>query len=101
MVKITGRFQNIALHEYIVMPNHFHAILEIVGATLVVALTNNVALTGNVVPPGNEKGQPQGIAPAGKTIGDMVGAFESMTTVEYIRGVKNMGWASTRDAPTF
>ena len=25
------RFTNIELHEYIVMPNHFHAILEIVG----------------------------------------------------------------------
>ncbi|MDR6195380.1 transposase [Siphonobacter sp. SORGH_AS_0500] len=33
------RFKNIVLHEFVVMPNHFHAILEIetVGATLVVA----------------------------------------------------------------
>ena len=37
------RFPNTALHEYVVMPNHFHAILEIipvvvVGAALVAAL---------------------------------------------------------------
>jgi len=33
------------------------------------------------------------VAPtAGKTVGDMVGAFESITTVEYIRGVKNKNW---------
>jgi len=28
-----------------------------------------------------EKGQPQGIAPTGKTIGDTVGAFESISTL--------------------
>ena len=36
-LKLPERFKNIKLHEYVVMPNHFHAILEIVGATLVVA----------------------------------------------------------------
>ncbi len=44
--KLPQRFSNIELDEFIVMPNHFHAILEIVhpsaavtavGATLVVA----------------------------------------------------------------
>jgi REP element-mobilizing transposase RayT len=84
-LKLPERFKNIQLHEYIVMPNHFHAILEIVGATLVVAQKNTVAQN-------NDKGQPQGIAPTGKTVGDMVGAFESITTVEYIRGVKNKNW---------
>src|SRR5664279_2394649 len=49
-LKIPDRFQNSRLHEYILMPNHFHAILEIVGATLVVA-------KGQI-----EQGQPQGIA---------------------------------------
>ena len=28
----------------------------------------------------------------GKTVGDMVGAFESITTVEYIRGIKTYNW---------
>jgi len=80
-IKLPERFTNIALHEYIVMPNHFHAILEIVGATLVVVQNGNGEC--------NTSGQPQGIAPTGKTVGDMVGAFESITTIEYIRGVKN------------
>ncbi|MEA3444528.1 MAG: transposase, partial [Bacteroidota bacterium] len=84
-LKLPERFTNIELHEYIVMPNHFHAILQIVGATLVVAQNNMIDAT--------EKGQPQGIAPTQKkTVGDMVGAFESITTVEYIRGVKNNNW---------
>ena len=72
-MKLPKRFQNIQLHEFIVMPNHFHAILEIAGETLVVA-PNNV------------------VAPKSSTLGDMVGAFESITTVEYIRGVKNNNW---------
>ncbi len=35
--KLPQRFTNFQLHEFVVMPNHFHGILEIVGATLVVA----------------------------------------------------------------
>lgn len=110
-LELPERFANVELHEYIVMPNHFHAILEIVGATLVVAPKNvntadNADTPNNAVAPKNAgnsdipenaddvtgKGQPQGIAPTGKTVGDMVGAFESITTVEYIRGVKNKNW---------
>lgn len=109
-MKIPERFTNVRLHEYVVMPNHFHAIMQIVGATLVVAPndtgaqntpTNPVAQNDVVTPDipnnsvGNEKGQPQGIAPTTakpKTVGDMVGAFQSIVTVEYIRGVKQLGW---------
>lgn len=36
-MKLTDRYKNIQLHEYVVMPNHFHAIFQIVGATLAVA----------------------------------------------------------------
>lgn len=80
------RFPQIKLHEYIVMPNHFHAIIE-VGAALVVAqMTPSYANTR----------QPQGIAPTieinRKTIGDIIGAFKSITTVEYIRGIKTSHW---------
>ena len=97
------RFKNIHLHEYIVMPNHFHAILKIVttvGAPLVVAQNEMVNQNNDTT----VSGQPQGIAPTnqqngtisktGKTLGDMVGAFESITTVNYIRGVKTHHWPS-------
>jgi len=94
-LKLPQRFQNIELHKYIVMPNHFHAILQIVGASLVVAPNDTTAQ--NDIIDATKKGQPQGIAPTGvaptgKTVGDMVGAFESITTVKYIRGVKNKNW---------
>jgi putative transposase len=34
-LKLPERFPNTALHEYVVMPNHFHAILEITPAVAV------------------------------------------------------------------
>jgi REP element-mobilizing transposase RayT len=65
--ELPNRFPTVVLQEYQVMPNHFHGILQI------------------------QTGQTQGIAP---TVGDMVGAFKSIVTVEYIRGVKNLGWSA-------
>lgn len=123
---IPERFPQTQLHEFIVMPNHFHAILEItpssatppVAATLVVVPNNEVvdnpgpATTVTPVepiqPPLTEEedinnseaelflsGQPQGFAPTekkSKTLGDILGAFQSITTVKYIRGVNDFGW---------
>lgn len=89
-LKLPERFPNIQLHEYMVMPNHFHAILEIVAQNDAVAQNNGVDNSAQGQP--QAKGQPQGVAPAGKILGDMIGAFESITTVEYIRGVKNKNW---------
>jgi hypothetical protein len=58
-----------------VMPNHFHGIVVIhnVGATLVVAQT-----------------QRAGTRPA-PTLGNMIGAFKSITTHAYIQGVDELG----------
>lgn len=91
-LKLPERFKNIKLHEYVVMPNHFHAIMEIVGATLVVAPNDVVA--PNTPDAANDIGATTRVAPTGKTVGDMVGAFQSIVTVEYIRGVKTLGWPS-------
>jgi putative transposase len=86
-LKLPDRFENILLHEYVIMPNHFHCILEITNDHI------------------HGVGRPQGHAPTGvstedstvisqcKTIGDMMDAFKSITTVEYIRGVKTKNWS--------
>lgn len=92
-LKLTERFKNIVLHEYVIMPNHFHAILEIVGTNVMISQNNTTIRNENGEPNLYAKGQPQGIAPTnGKTVGDMIGAFCSITTVEYIRSVKNNNW---------
>ncbi|MDX2245334.1 MAG: transposase [Bacteroidia bacterium] len=110
-LKLPERFKNIVLHEYVIMPDHLHGILEIVGATLGVAPNdeNVVAVGVSLVDTPEEdtpeedtpekdtpekdtpieNGQPQGIAPS---VGDIMAAFKSITTVEYIRGVKALGW---------
>jgi len=60
-LELVKRFPNVILHDYVIMPNHFHAILEIDTSS-------------------------------GKTIGDMMKAFKSITTVKYIDGVKKKNW---------
>ncbi|MEH0157482.1 transposase [Limibacter armeniacum] len=97
---LKNRFPNIELHEFVVMPNHFHSILEIqntpVRAPLVGALgadAQDVDIRNNgdnETQHSHMKGQ-QGLSQQ-KTVGDMMDAFKSITTVEYIRGVKQMGW---------
>ena len=85
-LKITARFPNVQLHQYIVMPNHFHTIMEITaGATLVVDHDNSCDHDNNRTT--------TRVAPT-VTVGGVIGAFQSIVTVEYICGVKNLGWQS-------
>ena len=120
-LKLPERFKNIKLHEFVVMPNHFHAILEIAGSTLVVdpKPTTDQNETTDQIGYITDMGQPQGFVPTvisnfqgvtpreknfdkekkennpkKKTLGDMVGAFQSIVTVNYIRGVKLNNWKS-------
>lgn len=82
---IPNHFPNVILHEYVVMPDHFHAILQIdtVGATLVVAL-DETAQSHHI-------GRPQG-SPLRKPLGQIIGAFKSISTNEYICGVEQFDW---------
>jgi len=117
---LAQRFPNIELHAYVVMPNHFHGIIEImdsfpaagenptgaslVGASLVLAQPPTDQTTGKRAttrdrPDGNRSDgdgsdgdRPNKTVTKRKTLGDIVGAFQSITTVEYIRGVKNQQW---------
>jgi len=65
---ITIRFPCVILHEYIIMPNHIHSIIEIsptVGVTLAVTRNNdNVNRVGASPTP---------------TLGDIIGAYKSIT----------------------
>jgi REP element-mobilizing transposase RayT len=89
-LSLQDRFPNIRLHEFVVMPNHFHGILEIVEVTLVVARKHQVVKKEDS---DIENGHPRGDAPTkNKTIADIVDVFKSITTVKYIHGVKTKGW---------
>ena len=80
--ELAERFCNIELVEYIVMPNHIHGVISIVGVPLV-----GTRKTGN----GLSKRAGTRPAPT-KGLGDIVGAFKSFTTNDYIQGVRANGW---------
>ncbi len=100
---LSDRFPTIRLDAFVVMPNHVHGIIVIVGAPLVGAQAENhdaddhtvgASLVGaQIEDHDNADAQTRAATRAAPTLGDIVGAFKSITTVEYIRGVKQHGWS--------
>ena len=87
-----AKFGNIELDEFVIMPNHFHGIIVIVGA----ALCGRPGLGGHPEMDGQWKtgqrqeiGQPHRVAP---TVGDIIDWVKTMTTNEYIRNVRQNNW---------
>ena len=74
--RLSRRFPEVEIDAYAVMPNHIHGIIWLVGAPLVGALDHAITVPTRVAP----------------TLGNIVGAFKSITTDEYINGVKMMEW---------
>ncbi len=114
--KLPTKFANVTLGEYVVMPNHFHGIIHItpthpdnepVGATpwgrpfstprSRPTLSDNPTNVGTISQTSStsNEGQRHGAAPTSPqsaTLGEIIGWFKTMTTNEYIRGVKQLGW---------
>ena len=125
-LSLPNRFPTIQLHEYIIMPNHFHAIIQIVNP-LGNKIKNGNVENGNAEYSNDEYSNGENrnaeysngenrtvenrnvenvgaalvaahgnvnqiIAQKNKTLGDIIGAFKSITTVKYIQGVKSSGW---------
>jgi len=82
-LSLPEQYPTINVDIFQVMPNHFHGIIIIneVGATLVVAQSQNERFPSKRA----------GTRPA-PTIGEIVGAFKSITTHEYIQCVRTNGW---------
>lgn len=108
---LPDRFQGIGLDAFVLMPNHIHGIIVLVGAGLVPArdgagqigddpirATTRVAPTALArrflqVPDGDPTRATTRVAP---TVGGVVGALKSITTVLYTRGVNQSGWPAFR-----
>ena len=81
--EIPIHYSNIELDAFVIMPNHIHGIINIVGAGPCAC------------PDGGEQlniGQPQGVAPTGLSLPNIIHRFKTMTTKRYIDGIKNNGW---------
>jgi len=79
--KLAEKFVQVELDEHVTMPNHFHRIIVIVDHTRAAAMSmrscdefNAANLPGKLV-----------------TLGEIVQWFKTMTTNEFIRGVKESG----------
>ena len=113
---IMDDFPNVCLHEFVIMPNHIHGIIEIVdnddntvGVPLVgtqklihndnTSKTVGVPLVGTLKygkqTKANHKGLPirdmisRAPMKGAPTVGDVIGVFKSKTTNTYIKMVKN------------
>ena len=113
------RFPSIEIDLFVVMPNHLHGIIVInqrKRATTRVAPTKSTNVGAGLVPAQKTDDHPQNsatmsdratirVAPTGAmegemeapikdlfALGDVIGAYKSLTTVEYARGVKTTKW---------
>ncbi len=77
-LKSPGKFPAVALDEYMIMPNHFHGVVVLVGADPRVRPDY-----GAVENAGGHMGPP---------LQRVVQWFKTMTTNAYIRGVNEHGW---------
>jgi len=82
-LELKRKFTTIETDEFIVMSNHCHGIIVIVDPTVGADLC---------VGPPNDRTD----AHAGAPLPTIVQWFKTMTTNEYIRGVKTLGWPSFR-----
>ena len=103
--ELENKYPNIKCREHMVMPNHFHCIIEITNAhdgtdahvgTSLRGRPKNDGRPENDGRPKNDGRSKSPYGPDNKkynaSIFDIMGWFKTMTTNEYIRGVKNKKW---------
>ena len=73
--KLPNKFPGAVMDEYVIMPNHFHGIINIIDSQ------------GGHTNQGGHMGPPVHMM-----IYKMIQWFKTMTTNEYIRNVKHNGW---------
>ena len=95
--EIPYHYNKFSTHEFVVMPNHIHGIIEItVGAGPCACPCHAESQTGQ--PQGGITGQPQGVAPTNPPLSsmmklsDIVGRYKTFTMKQYIDGVHHHGW---------
>jgi REP element-mobilizing transposase RayT len=91
-------YPGVQTDAFIVMPNHMHGIIILVGAGPRACLAQPpVGADPRVCPHQQPQGtgQPQGVAPT-LALPDVVHRFKTMTTKRYADGVKQLGWEPFR-----
>ncbi len=96
--EMQNNYPGVETDEFIIMPNHIHGIIVLVGAGPRACPDTGPRAcpdTGPRACPDNGQpqitGQPQGVAPT-LSLPDVVHRFKTMTTKRYTDGVKKNGW---------
>ena len=100
--ELERRFPGTKADVSIVMPNHFHGIILLFAEPIAVGCRGESCIRpGSAEMPsdgggrrslseGDHKDRPRGTSPG--SIGRIIQAFKSMTTHEYVLGVRHRGW---------
>ena len=98
-IKLSQRFNDIEIQQYVVMPNHIHGIINRRGEPCVRPnIRPNACANKPITDETNQMQGEQGehkVRPYGTldgTVGRVIQAYKSIATVEYTRGVKNNDW---------
>ncbi len=100
---LPARFPTLQQDYYVVMPNHFHGIVFLInprrGESCIRPIDGESYFRPHIGDyrdrPYGYENRPGGLPPRGTaadSVGRTVQAFKSMTTINYISGVKNHGW---------
>jgi REP element-mobilizing transposase RayT len=91
--ELPQRFPQIEIDEFVIMPNHLHGIIWIVHHPVGASLVDVQPVDGDakIMDLGQGQALPLGI-PKTVKLGDVIGAFKSMTTHEYVIGVRQNHW---------
>ncbi len=81
---LPNHYANVEVDTFVVMPNHIHGIINLIDLPVGAGPRARPAPTG----------QPQGVAPTIRTslsLPDVVHRFKTLTTKQYVNGVKQYG----------
>ena len=87
---MTDVFPIVSMDKFVVMPNHVHGIVFIREP-----LTSNASSVEASLVGAREEGRTGRNKTASRTtltLGDVIGAYKSLTTLEYGKGVRDLGW---------
>jgi len=87
--KLEEKFPNIKNHEMVIMPNHIHFIIEIVGADPCVRPNMHMEMIDTQSQRADTQSQRADTRVRPYGVGDVVQWFKTMTTNAYIKMVKN------------
>jgi REP element-mobilizing transposase RayT len=101
LIELRNKFPGVLIDTFQVMPNHLHAVMVIMGCGIDMAARFGIGLDDLDIESadGNHgtplfigKARDTGLALQHPTLGRIVQWFKTMTTNDYIRGVREAGW---------